>query len=138
MTPSSIGFFFLLGKMGILGGPAVGGLGGGGLVIGGLGIGCLGVAAGEENTPEPEESKDSPNSGVARIGMSHVRAGVEPGKRVLGWLEILGRQGIGERLNSGSFLSPCLLLVHSSFFFSEMFIPVKIHLDKKIVYIFFY
>ena len=129
MTPSSIGFFFLLGKMGILGGPAGGGLGGGGLVIGGLGIGCLGVAAGEEN---------SANSGVARIGMSRVRAGVEPGKRVLGWLEILGRQGIGERLNSGSFLSPCLLLVHSSFFFSEMFIPIKIHLDKKIIYIFFY
>ena len=50
--------------MGILGGPAVGGLGGGGLVIGGLGIGCLGVAAGEENTPEAAESKDSPNSGV--------------------------------------------------------------------------
>ena len=83
--------------MGILGGPAVGGLGGGGLVIGGLGIGGLGAAAGEENTPEPEESKDSPNSGVARIGMSRVRAGVEPGKRVLGWLEILGRQGLGER-----------------------------------------
>ena len=79
-----LSFFFLLGKMGILGGPAVGGLGGGGLVIGGLGIGCLGVAAGEENTPEPEESKDSPDSGVTSKGMSRDRAGVEPGKRAFG------------------------------------------------------
>ena len=105
----SIGGFCLLGKMGILGGLGGGGLvigsevigglvigglviGGlvigslvvGGLVIGGLNIWGLGVAAGEENTPEPEESKDSPDSGVTSKGMSRDRAGVEPGKRAFG------------------------------------------------------
>ena len=99
----SIGGFCLLGKMGILGGLGGGGLvigseviGGlviGGLVVSGLGVGglvvgslvkgglavaALGVAAGEEKTPEPEESKDSPNSGVASTGMSRGCAGVEP------------------------------------------------------------
>ena len=86
----------------VIGGLVVSGLGVGGLVvgslvIGGLDIGGLGVAAGEENTPEPEESKDSPNPGVESTGMSRGPAGVEPGKQVLGWLEILGRQGLGER-----------------------------------------
>ena len=66
--------------LGGLGGGSVviGGLVVGGLVIGGLDIGGLGVAAGGENTPEPEESKDSPNSGVASTGMSRGCAGVEP------------------------------------------------------------
>ena len=82
----------------------LGGLGGGGLVIGsvvigGLVIGVLSigvlsigvlvigglcVAAGEENTPEPEESKDSPNSGVTSKGILRGPAGVEPGKRAFG------------------------------------------------------
>ena len=97
----------MLGKMGILGGlgggglvvgsevigglvigglviSGVGGLVVGSLVIGGLDKGGLGVAAGEENTPEPEESKDSPDSGVTSKGMSRDRAGVEPGKHAFG------------------------------------------------------
>ena len=68
----------------VVSGVGVGGLVVGSLVIGGLDIGGLGVAAGEENTPEPEESKDSPNSGVTSKGMSCCRAGVEPGKRAFG------------------------------------------------------
>ena len=100
----SIGVFCLLGKTGILGGLGgrglvvgsevigglvigglvVSGVGEGGLVIGGIDKGGLGVAVGEENTPEPEESKDSPDSGVTIKGMSRDRAGVEPGKRALG------------------------------------------------------
>ena len=79
----------MLGKTGRLGGLGGGGLvvGSeviGGLVIGGLVIGGLGVAAGEENTPEPEESKDSPDPGVTSKGMSRGYAGVEPGKRTFG------------------------------------------------------
>ena len=74
----------MLGKTGIIWGLGGGGLVIGGLVIGGLGVGGLGLAAGEENTSGPEESKDSPNSGVASTGMSRGRAGVEPGKRVFG------------------------------------------------------
>ena len=72
--------------LGGLGGGSVviGGLVVGGLVIGGLVVAGLGVAAGEENTPEPEESKDSPNPGVTSTGMSRGCAGVEPGKRAFG------------------------------------------------------
>ena len=96
----SIWGFCLLGKTGILGGlggrglvvgsevigglvigglvvsgVGVGGLVVGSLVIGGLDKGGLGVAAGEENTPEPEESKDPPDSGVTSKGMSRVADG---------------------------------------------------------------
>ena len=84
----------MLGKTGILGGlggrglvvgsEVIGGLVIGGLVVGGLVVAGLGVAAGEEKTPEPEESKDSPDSGVTSKGMSRDRAGVEPGKRAFG------------------------------------------------------
>ena len=52
----------------VVSGVGVGGLVVGSLVIGGLDIGGLGVAAGEENTPEPEESKDYPDGCSARIG----------------------------------------------------------------------
>ena len=72
----------------VVSGVGVGGLVVGSLVIGGLDKGGLGVAAGEENTPEPEESKDSPNSGVRSTGMSRDcalgGAGVEPGRCALG------------------------------------------------------
>ena len=68
----------------VVSGVGVGGLVVGSLVIGGLDIGGLGVAAGEENTPEPEESKDSPDPGVTSKGMSRGHAGVEPGKRTFG------------------------------------------------------
>ena len=68
----------------VIGGLVISGIGVGGLFIGGLVIGGLGVAAGEENTPEPEESKDSPDPGVTSKGMSRGRAGVEPGKRAFG------------------------------------------------------
>ena len=68
----------------VVSGVGIGGLVVGSLVIGGLDKGGLGVAAGEENTPEPEESKDSPDSGVTSKGMSRDRAGVEPGKRAFG------------------------------------------------------
>ena len=68
----------------VVGGLVIGSLVVGGLVIGGLDIGGLGVAAGEENTPEPEESKDSPNSGVTIKGMLRGCAGVEPGNRAFG------------------------------------------------------
>ena len=73
----------------VIGGLVVSGVGVGGLVVGSLVIAGLdkeglGVAAGEENTPEPEESKDSPDPGVTSKGMSRGRAGVEPGKRAFG------------------------------------------------------
>ena len=68
----------------VISGIGIGGLVVGSLVVGGLVIGGLGVAAGEENTPEPEESKDSPDPGVTSKGMSRGRAGVEPGKRAFG------------------------------------------------------
>ena len=68
----------------VVGSEVIGGLVIGSLVVGGLVIGGLGVAAGEENTPEPEESKDSPDPGVTSKGMSRGHAGVEPGKRTFG------------------------------------------------------
>ena len=68
----------------VISGIGIGGLVVGSLVVGGLVIGGLGVAAGEENTPEPEESKDSPDPGVTSKGMSRGHAGVEPGKRTFG------------------------------------------------------
>ena len=68
----------------VIGGLVVGGLVIEGLRVGVLIIGGLGVAAGEENTPEPEESKDSPNSGVTIKGMLRGCAGVEPGNRAFG------------------------------------------------------
>ena len=68
----------------VIRGLVIGGLVVSGIGVGGLDIGGLGVAAGEENTPEPEESKDSPDPGVTSKGMSRGHAGVEPGKRTFG------------------------------------------------------
>ena len=92
-VPSFIWGFFLLGGGGIRGGPQ-------------------GVAAGEGDIPE--ESKDSPNSGVRSTGMSRDcvlgGAGVEPGRCALGGkFKILCRWGGGERLNSA-------ILSESNFF----------------------